>query len=256
MNDLRDIIPIGHCSMCNDTRKKIVRDDMMGEYKRDCDCVMNYRKGLKLIKESKIPDNYIHFTWNDYYPKVGKEKEKENKKAVKELNDWINDQEYMRKNNGDLLIIGGKASGKTLLACIVLKEIMEKYAYSGLYVTAEELILNTVAQQSFNPNEEVEDLFRNMTRCDYLIIDGFHLLNEQDISKMSLFRIRNMLKRRKHYRRCCILTSNIPFKDLSKSSTFVSEMVYSLTKVRLYGDYSLDSWKKFKEGKNGVSKKK
>lgn len=160
---------------------------------------------------SGMPAEYVykrgqHFRW-DYYG-TGEEIEMLKKIANSFVDRY---QEFRRSGRGLYICSRTKGSGKTLLACCLANEVMEKYNAVVKFMQVLDYI--ELIKKKGDGAEAAEEQKRSLKECSLLILDDMGVQTEkQEWINNALFslideRYRNMLP--------TIYTSNLPMERAS-----------------------------------------
>jgi DNA replication protein DnaC len=242
MKTIKEIYRLPNCKKCENTRSVEYIDALLGSRTKACECV-NYRSKLSLLRKSRIPDNYIGFEFSDYVPNTTESEStnQQNEWMIEDLKVCVKKHKLLRDEGYDLLLVGGAASGKTMLGTVVLKTLILKYGYSGIFTTAEELLMMSLDKISFGQKNHVPEItFEMLYDVDFLFIDNFQMISRLDnLPQMVMVVVSDFIKRRKASKKPMILTSQWSIEQLLQQQGFVSEMLYTLQSFRLRGTYSV-----------------
>lgn len=237
MKYTEQILP-GSCKLCGDTRVVEYVDPIIGKRFKSC-CCTSYQKSMARVKNSNIPKRFINRGFENYDVSVGGESNSEkNKSTIDKLILTVKKHETVVRNGYDIIISGGVSSGKTMVGCILLKELMLQHGYSGHFLTGEELITLAIAKNKFDngASSKLDDI----SEMDFVLIDDFDLLVNLDDARISnnIFCIlQNFFSHRKNTNKSFILTSALTFKELLSRDRFISKLSYTAMRFRLYGNY-------------------
>lgn len=239
MKSIKEIYTLNDCPICKNTRLVYYVDKKISDIKRtkDCSCV-GYKSRLSNLKRARIPDSYIVFEYKDYNPDICTRVTdvEHNKKMHGAIGKLITKHDKIKEMGVDLLLYGPKACGKTLLGAMFLQKMILKFGYTGMFVTAEELILMATEKSSWNKEEEFNGItLEDLINVDFLMIDGFDKLVDTKVFPMVKVIINSVMKQRKHSKKNFIITSS---KDLPVSNEFVAPMSYTLKAIELRGCYA------------------
>ncbi len=240
--------PIYSCKLCQDT-------GYVGQEK--CKCFMAFivdglylQSNLKNILEKENFDTFK----TDYYSKeIPADKQispYDNIQKIlvrsKEFVDCFNDAQTPKQN---LLIYGETGLGKTFLTNCIAKSVLDK-GYSVLYLSANELFEQVLAEYIMHQKIELEDLYKYVYNSELLIIDdlGTELTNNFVLTQ--LFEIIN-----KRYTRglATLISTNLSMKQLRDkySERIMSRIVANYTVFNIYGDNI--RYQKRKEAINSIT---
>lgn len=221
-----------HCHDCQDT-------GYIGSNK--CHCFRQEQIKL-LYAQSNIDqiirtENFDRFSF-DYY---------DNREMIPELGTTV--AEYMKmvygwckkfvedykEEGGSLLFTGGTGVGKTFLTNCIAKELIDRYQ-SVIYLSANDLFdILSRNKFSYEPDEEMRDMYQYILDCDLLIIDDLGTeLNNSFVSSQLFYCINERLVRNKG----TIISTNLSPSMLRDTySDRVSSRIMSRYQViYLYGE--------------------
>lgn len=238
MKTIKEVYSLPDCKKCANTRTVQYVDKRLGPENRrtQCSCVL-YGKNFGKLKRSRIPDGYLKFEFSDYRPDITDKIDhvKVNKKTHYNIVSLVGKHKILKQEGIDLLFVGGYSSGKTLLASVLLKELIMKYGYTGMFVTADEIVeaaYNKMKYEKIKNGLELEELIKP----DFILIDGFDkLVLLQGIPTIVINYINVIVKKRKHMGKGFIMTSRQTLSQLRKNGQYISEMIYTVKDFLLYG---------------------
>lgn len=237
MKKIKDIYKMPNCKICNNTRVVDYISARLGKRTKSCICT-KYKKNLKMLKCSRIPDCFIEYEIDDYanldrsnYKDVIKNYVN---KTVENVRSLLNDKcQIVREKSYDIMFAGHSGTGKTVLAVATLKKMILDHGYSGMFVTGEELVLMAIGQSKFNAGEIVNGIsIDKLLEVDFLLIDGYEALLQEKLFSTVKIIIDGIIKQRKNDKKCFIITVN---RDVSKSDELSSELTYRLIPFILKG---------------------
>ncbi|WP_367898309.1 AFG1/ZapE family ATPase [Leptospira sp. WS58.C1] len=141
--------------------------------------------------------------------------------------DWANDivvkwKERERAQQG-LYLWGGTGSGKTLLACAILNELILRYGLECKYAKINRDFLSTI-RDSYQKESELhgmeQTIKKQFTDVEVLVLDDFGANKESDWANSQLY---DLIDARYEEEKVTILTSNIPptdWKDKAEGRIF------------------------------------
>ncbi len=245
MKDKKAIYKLPRCNICNDTRVMTKTDSHFGEITVACKCV-DYGSKLDRLRKARIPDNNIGWELSDYTPELysvvnkaplTSEEVGKNKVAVTNIQEILKSHRIVSDNGIDIFLGGGVACGKSLLATVMLKTLILKYGYSGLFVTADQIVLMAQDKISFNKTDYKGPTYDEMMEVDFLLIDGFHNLIGLNVSTLTKITIRSLLKERKSMKKSFIMTSRSSFKEMINLDQICGEFAHTRQEIRLRGQF-------------------
>ncbi len=169
-------------------------------------------KTKKAFKESQIPRKYMWKFIDDF--------EIVNDVALKLIstaNRFSEDITEQERKKGNYLY-GPAGSGKTLLACIILQELMLKYALSGRFIDISRQFFQRL-KRSYNSSDELYGsgarILDDLIEVPFLVIDDFGVQRNTEWESEMLY---NLIDSRYEQERLTIITSNVhinEFKDIA-----------------------------------------
>jgi len=196
--------------MPNDSEKlKIFKKNQENEIKKS------------LLNISGIPKQYLNFNWKSYDPEndsrniINDKKVIESRKKAKEaaLKYVLNIKENLA-NGKNLLFLGPKTSGKTVLATLILREIISKELCEVRYTR----FVNLVSSQFNNlykiTPDELKNLYDYYTEPDVLCIDEIEEIYVRDYVQNCIHEI---LIDRLNQKKPTIITSRISLGKIKKT---------------------------------------
>lgn len=199
----------------------LVTYDIKGYGKAEYIENMEQESGDFRRRHSLLPKNYINvrgsdFKWNIY----GDEELKEQKQAVNAFT--LNFNGFQKEGKGLYIYSKTKGSGKTMLACCLANEIMERHDITVKFISTVDFIERT--KDSFN-NYEAKKELEQLTGAKLLIIDDIGAEIKKDWIDMVLFRI---IDSRYTNNRVTIFTSNVDRESL-KLGDRIKDRIHDMT---------------------------
>ncbi len=178
-----------------------------------CSC-RDYRlkleKTKKAFKESQIPKKYLWKFIDDFKPVDDKAKK------LLGIAGAIRDHLPDHKWNDGFYFWGNAGTGKTLLACIMLQELMLKYGLNGRFVDISRQFFQRL-KSSYNISDEsyghAGRILDELIEIPFLVIDDFGVQRNTEWESEMLY---NLIDSRYAEERPTIITSNIDIKELKK----------------------------------------
>lgn len=164
---------------------------------RDYDAELRESRVQTLIEESGIGSRYKKQSWDDF--NIYNEELKNNVQKIKDFITALSEGQ-----NRSLWLCGGCGTGKTFLACLIIKEVTRATARRCRYVKAYQLI-NMIEASGLNRQEildkysycyllvidEVADTFNSITKEQSIL---WQILNERYESKLPVVIVSNLSK--------------------------------------------------------------
>ena len=166
----------------------------------------------KVFKNSCIPRKYMWKFHEDF--------EIVNEIAEKLINTATSIREDIRKRHSikGYYLWGSTGGGKTLLACIILQELMLKYALGGRFVDISRQFFQRL-RRSYDSTDEAYGtggrILDELIEVPFLVIDDFGTQRNTEWESEMLY---NLLDSRYEQERLTIMTSNLhisKFKDVA-----------------------------------------
>jgi len=243
MKTISEVFQLVDCEVCGNTRSVMYVDPILGNRVKSCICI-GYRRNLAQLKHSQIPKVYLGQSFSDYKPELGEDKSvwRANKKSCKAICDTVARHSIVVEEGIDTLIYGDKGSGKTMLACIMLKELILQHGYTGIFVTAEELIAIAVESTKYGGDKTMQ--LNDLIDLDFVVVDNFHkavALDDMRINDTVRILLDNFFSKRKNLGKCFILTSSVSMEHLLKKKRFIIAMAYTIIRHTLQGCYAKEA---------------
>lgn len=178
----------------------------------------------KAFKESQIPKKYFWKFIDDFDEKVS-DKAKKLTGIVGTIRDSSPDQKWKH----GYYFFGSAGTGKTLMACIILQELMLKYSSRGRFIDLSRQFFQrlkssySISDESYGEAGQILD---ELIRIPFLVIDDFGIQRNTEWETEMLY---NLIDSRYVEERPTIITSNInidKFKDVAhgRISSRIQEM--------------------------------
>ena len=169
------------------------------------------RQPEERLKNAHIPKRFTKKTLGDYDTKLG------SPDVVTYSQQWIDNIEHNRECGEGLYLFGGSGSGKTHVACGVLREVVLNNLLSGFFITAEKFV--EASYDEMNPDHELPEMYGDEHMLKYihsvydvLVLDNLGSERMTDFTKKA---ITSMLNSRYEQQLITIITSEIPLSRLS-----------------------------------------
>jgi len=167
----------------------------------------------KAFKESQIPKKYQWKFFEDFKivaPIANK---------YAGIASTIHEQRPDTKWSKGFYLWGGAGSGKTLLAAIILQELMLKYGLAGRFVDLSRQFFQRLKDSydiSSDNGENAGEILEELIRIPFLVIDDFGVQRNTEWESEMLY---NLIDSRYSDERVTIVTSNFPlskFKEVAQ----------------------------------------
>ncbi|MCC5814614.1 MAG: ATP-binding protein [Leptospira sp.] len=131
--------------------------------------------------------------------------------------DWASELVHLWKNPNfvprGFYLWGGTGSGKTLLACVILNELIFRYGVNCKYAKINkdflDAIRNTYQKESETHGKEVL-ITKEFMDVDVLVIDDFGVQKDSDFNNQKLY---DLIDTRYENEKITLLTSNHPLEE-------------------------------------------
>lgn len=176
------------------------------------------RAGNKLISASGIPMRFAHATFDNYKTEDGERQEK----ALKVCRSYVENFRQCLAQGASMVMMGDVGTGKTHLACAIVKAISEKYWFSTTYITASRMYRALKATYDKNSKAKEQDVINEFIARDLLVIDELGISYNSQAEKIMLF---DIINGRYEINRPTIIITNI--MDKEKLQEWLTKPVYS-----------------------------
>lgn len=146
------------------------------------------RNGNRLISASGIPVRFAHATLDNY--KLDDEPEKQ-AKAVKVCRSFVDNFPACLATGASMVMMGDVGTGKTHLACAMVKEISRRHGASTTYITAARMYRALKSTYGKDAEAEEQDVINEFVQRDLLVIDELGISYNSQAEKVLLFDIIN-----------------------------------------------------------------
>lgn len=198
------------CPLCEQEKKESYESGMDAKAESDAASCLEYK--------SEIPAIYKNKTLADYTPT------NEAAAAVfSQIKTYV--QVYKQLPNMDILMCGGTGTGKTHLACALMKELIQRYNVSGRYIRMSKLMLLVKESWRRDAQRKESEIYADLNQFDVLVIDEVGMSYQSETEQIIFF---NIMGDRHDSGKATILISNVPSgKDLKN---LVGERVFDRVK--------------------------
>ena len=169
------------------------------------------RQPEERLKNAHIPKRFAKKTLDDYNTEVG------SPDVITYVQQWVENFNHNREVGEGLYLFGGSGSGKTHVACGVLREVVLNNSVSGFFMTAEKFV--EASYDEMNPEHELPDMYSDEyvlkyihSVYDVMVLDNLGAERMTDFTKKA---ITSMLNSRYEQQLITIITSEIPLSRLS-----------------------------------------
>ena len=207
----------GRCSTCSGSGWVLDPDDLA------CPCPVC---GGTITQKTGVPDVFQNRTLKDFDFKVyGKDLRKLEMVIQNFESDFVNKWKYEGK--GLYLWSKTPGSGKTLLSCCLLSDVVSRYHLQGRFVSCVGYL--SILQQAFTQqgNEDRSQVYRS---CDFLVLDDLGVQKDSEWTRQEIFRL---LNDRLNDGLITLITSNYPPEELNVGSRSIDRIMKSCIVLQL-----------------------
>lgn len=154
---------------------------------------------------------------------------------MKQVYGWCKEfADHFKEKGGNLIFTGSTGVGKTFLTNCIAKQLIDDYQ-SVIYLSANDLFdVFSKNKFSYEPEEEIRDMYQYILDCDLLIIDDLGTeLNNTFVSSQLFYCINERLLRKKS----TIISTNLSLTMLrdTYSDRISSRIISQYSIIPLYG---------------------
>ncbi len=218
-----------HCNnKCSGNGFIIAKNDKKVNFE-DCSCVKEFQRQCQLFK-ANIPKKYWDFSLNILLKKFIKE----NNTALALIDGYVKQVNLMIEEGVGLYIQGTNGLAKTAIACYILKEFIknDKDVYFIRMSRLTTLLFDALKnEESYNKLKWIK------TKAQVLVVDEIEKDYKVDgDTTFSGVRVGEIFDEIYETKKCLIVTSNIPKKELNKiHSISVVDRLQELVDIPLVG---------------------
>ncbi|QCT21793.1 AAA family ATPase [Jejubacter calystegiae] len=173
------------------------------------------RRTIERLKlDFRVPERFADCTLDNYVPGCD-----DAKKALRVCQAYASKWPDRLKRGGGLVMCGKPGTGKNHLALAIAQHVIEKHQSTAVFTTALKIAREYKATWSKSATRSEDDVIRQFTRPDLLIIDEVGVQFGSEAEKLIMFEIINTRYERM---RPTILISNQSKEELS---AFIGERV-------------------------------
>ena len=166
-------------------------------------------------EKSNIPEEYKKFRWKNYQVDADLQKTglvtpaviRTRQEALFRTHAFAKNITENVEKGRSLLYIGGKSTGKTMLGCLVLREIINKLAEEVLFVSYPDIL------GECSKDYENEGIVEFYSEPKVLLIDEVEEINTTEWFRRDISQI---LTRRRFHHRMTIITSKMDLDQIQK----------------------------------------
>ena len=178
---------------------------------RQCPC-KNARTKIenihRLFKKSNIPNKYRYRRISEFKIEDS-DSDKELFIALDFAMEFIKNFNKTQQHPNGLYFFGTTGTGKTMLSCLILNEIVIQYEAEVRYIKITRDFFNRI-RASFNVESETygrgDDIFHTLADQDVLVIDDFGVQADSEWEKRTLY---DLIDARYESQKPTIITSNV-----------------------------------------------
>lgn len=197
---------------------------------KDCACVTEFKWRVRLIG-ANIP----RISWDWTLDKVLPAWKKKNVFGLQIIRRYIDNLDEVAKIGGGLFIQGASGTGKSIIASIILQEVLKK-DYTGYYITMSDLTRLVV--DSMFKEEEQERFLWIKNKAKFLVIDELDkMLALKDKERASNIYLSDLFTYLYDRAVCLIAVSDVPKRNLHNVyAENIRDKFSSLVDVVLHGE--------------------
>jgi DNA replication protein DnaC len=174
-----------------------------------------YTKLKKNIEEARIPVKYSYKFMNHI------DSSSDQTMSILAAMDWATDlikhwdnHEYWKNHpKRGMYLTGAPGSGKSLIACVILNELIFRYNIRCLYAKISKDFLSAL-KDTYQKDSEFHGQERSIEQefadVDVLVVDDFGVQKESEWANAKLY---DLIDSRYEREKITLLTSNLPLKD-------------------------------------------
>lgn len=194
------------------------------------------RAGNRLISDSGIPVRFAMSTFDNYHVEEGNERQA---KAVKVCHSFVDNFKACLETGASMVMMGDVGTGKTHLACAMVKEISRRYNASTTYITAARMYRTLKATYGSDKEAKEQDVINQFVNRELLVIDELGISYNSQAEKVLLF---DIINGRYELNRPTIIMTNIKTKE--KLEEWLTKPVYDRLTER--GRAVLFDWESYR----------
>lgn len=175
-----------------------------------CECLIDAEFDLRLVK-SGIPPRFKNLAFKDYMY--------QNSPAFTKIWKWISKAELAVEHGYGLFLYGPKNSGKTMLACCIIKELMRK-GYDSGFVTFSGLMSSPLEADKFVGKEKTFACIDNISEVLDRLVNFTETTLTHQLSNGAVNQLMDVLSARVLRNQPTILTSDVSIKDIGNDRRF------------------------------------
>jgi DNA replication protein DnaC len=208
-----------HCKTCTAKGKPpFLSYDETSDRMIPCYCHearLYYTKLKKNIEEARIPVKYSYKFMNHI------DSSSDQTMSILAAMDWATDlikhwdnHEYWKNHpKRGMYLTGAPGSGKSLIACVILNELIFRYNIRCLYAKISKDFLSAL-KDTYQKDSEFHGQERSIEQefadVDVLVVDDFGVQKESEWANAKLY---DLIDSRYEREKITLLTSNLPLKD-------------------------------------------
>lgn len=177
-----------------------------------CQCLLEFQYNLLMVK-SGIPPRFKNLAFKDYMY--------QNSPTFAKIWKYINKAELAVERGYGLFLYGPTFSGKTMLACCILKELMWR-GYDCGFVTFSGIMSNPVEADKFIGKENTFACIDNLSSVLDRLVNFTETNLTHRMTNGAINQLVDVLSARIMRNQPTILTSDVSIREISENSMFRS----------------------------------
>ena len=230
---------LDYCASCRDRRRE---EQEVDHQRRLQEGLARDRMGWITDHQRGIPPKYQNLTWDDFRFDRGGEG---NREKVQELREYAATFPVEGPTHGTRSLVLARDQwgvGKTMLACLVLKDIINRFEQRGRercpfhFCPITRVKMRLRAAERYGGTESVEKVYEELTTTWLLVLDdvGKERLEGADLSLVHEMYF-HILNERYNLELPVIITSNVGFSPWAEGGVTLQEIMGGAAADRLIG---------------------
>lgn len=222
-------------SKCPDCCREEIADEAHKEHLEEY-LRARHKAGNRLISDSGIPVRFALSTFDNYKIEEGNDRQA---KAVKVCHSFVDNFKACLDTGASMVMMGDVGTGKTHLACAMVKEISRRYNASTTYITAARMYRALKATYDKDAGAREDQVIEQFVSRELLVIDELGISYNSQAEKVLLF---DIINGRYELNRPTIILTNIKSKE--KLEEWLTKPVYDRLTER--GRAILFDWESYR----------
>lgn len=168
----------------------------------------------RIWKRSNVPWRFIGRTFENYRTDTD-----EQRKALNSVREYADTWKERLEHGAGLVLCGKPGTGKTHLACALIREVVHRYCVGSGYVTAADMLRRIKSTYQRGSEDTEEDLIHRFSAPPLLVLDEIGVQMGTDHERQLLYAVMN---RRYEDFNPTVLVSNLTAKEMGQ---FVGERI-------------------------------